>query len=83
MANKRKQRRVPIRHVGAIYKDGALIGECTVLDVSASGARVLLKHDMKAPPNFTLHMERRGSVTRRCQTVWQTEKEVGVRFVDG
>ena len=40
-----KQTRVPIRHVGAIYADGVLLGECTVLDVSVSGARVLLKQD--------------------------------------
>jgi hypothetical protein len=83
MANKRKQARVAIRQLGAIYKDGILLGECTILDVSSSGARVLLEHDMDAPTKFTIYMARRGSVQRHCQTVWQAEKEVGVRFLEG
>lgn len=82
MANKRKQSRVAIRHVGAIYADGTLLGECTVLDVSVGGARLMLKQQTEVPLQFTLFMSRGGSVQRRCQTVWQTEKEAGVRFIE-
>lgn len=62
--------------------DGAIIGQCTMLDVSAGGARLMLSGDLTVPNQFTLFLSKiDGRLKRHCVVAWRKEKEIGVRFV--
>ena len=52
--------------------------ECLVADMSQTGARIFTKTKLEMPENFLLFLSPR--VTRRCSTVWQKDREMGVRF---
>jgi hypothetical protein len=77
----RKSIRRHVRHPGAILKDGAILSQCTVLDVSASGAKIELKMPIEIPDEFELHLSSNGQVRRNCKVVRRTETEIGVNFV--
>lgn len=77
----RKNIRRHIRHPGVILKGGAILSQCTVLDVSASGAKIEIKIPIEIPDEFDLHLSSNGQVRRHCQVVRRTEKEIGVHFV--
>lgn len=57
------------------------IGECTIVNVSASGARLLLESPDEAPASFVLVLSKNGRVRRRCELSWQEGANIGVRFV--
>ena len=62
--------------------EGSIIGPCTMLDVSAGGARLKLGTDLAVPQNFTLLLSKiDGRLKRHCVVAWRKEKQVGVRFV--
>jgi hypothetical protein len=77
----RKNIRRHVRHPGAILKDGAILSQCTVLDVSATGAKIEIKIPIEIPDEFDLHLSSNGEVRRHCQVVRRTENEIGVNFV--
>lgn len=87
MSDKRKDVRRPMTQpVAILASDGSLVCECTLRDVSDTGAR--LKLDIKegsAVPDiaqaFILSLSRRGNIFRQCELVWQRDGEVGVRFI--
>ncbi|MEJ0076931.1 MAG: PilZ domain-containing protein [Alphaproteobacteria bacterium] len=62
--------------------DNAIIGQCTMLDVSAGGARLKLNGDLTVPDQFTLLLSKiDGRLKRQCVVAWRKEKQIGVRFV--
>jgi len=80
----RKAPRQPSTATAYLYStDGWPLGECRMKDISQSGA--MLEHEIsdEMPVQFFLSFSRNGQVRRRCQIVWQKEKQVGVRFVAG
>jgi hypothetical protein len=79
---KRKSSRKVITADGYIYGvDSQAIGPCQVRDVSRGGAKILHSLSVDFPREFLLLLSRDGRVRRRCNTVWQTQGQIGVRFV--
>ena len=63
-------------------EDGKLLFPCTMLDVSAGGAKLQIEDDTKDLPDaFILVLSKAGQVRRRCKAVWRTSKTVGVQFI--
>lgn len=60
--------------------DGSALGACTMLDVSADGARLKLKASDALPEQFVLLLSRDGRLRRPCTVAWQLENTVGVGF---
>jgi hypothetical protein len=62
--------------------DGSRIGECSMLDVSAGGARLQITGGVSVPDEFILLLSKFGpGVRRRCAVAWRNETEVGIRFL--
>ena len=62
--------------------NGSIIGQCTMLDVSAGGARLKVDGDVTVPEQFVLFLSKiDGRLKRRCVIAWRKEKQIGVRFV--
>jgi len=62
--------------------EGTIIGQCTMLDISAGGARLKLAAAVAVPELFTLLLSKiDGKLKRHCVVAWREEKQVGVRFV--
>jgi hypothetical protein len=76
------ERRTAPRH--RVYKRGTIalgfIGiDCTIRNLSATGARIDVASPLALPDQFTLVMET-DRVTRRCRPVWSAEQRIGVAF---
>lgn len=81
-----EHRKTKRRHVSQpvlmLHDDGSIIGPCTILDVSAGGARLKLTDGLTAPAEFVLLISKfDSSMRRRCAAVWQHEAQVGIRFL--
>lgn len=65
-----------------LREDGSIIGPCTMLDVSASGARLKLPAEIVAPSEFILLLSKvNAAMRRRCIVAWQDQPNIGVRFL--
>lgn len=53
---------------------------CSFCDVSESGARLQIAEGANVPDMFGLRFVSDGAPERRCQVVWRTAAEVGLRF---
>jgi hypothetical protein len=76
-----EKRAVP-RH--KVFKHGTLAFyggtvDCTVRNISASGARVDIASSISLPHAFTLVIESY-NLLRRCHAVWSREQQIGVAF---
>ena len=82
LENRRALRRKVVQPALMVRGDGSVIGTCTMLDVSAGGAR--LKHDapIDLPNEFILHLSMFHKTTsRRCAVAWRSEAQTGIRFL--
>ena len=62
--------------------EGAIIGQCTMLDISPGGARLKLSEEAAVPDLFTLLLSKLdGKLKRHCVVAWRKDKQLGVRFV--
>ena len=62
--------------------EGAIVGQCTMLDISAGGARLKVDAAAEIPQLFMLMLSKLdGKLKRHCVVAWRDEKQVGVRFV--
>jgi hypothetical protein len=52
--------------------------DCVVVDISQSGARLVIDTAIELPDQFLLMLSR--NVSRRCTLIWRRERKVGVRF---
>lgn len=52
---------------------------CRVWDISLSGARLTLPHDVTLPAEVTILI---GNVTHRARVVWQKKAHVGLEFIE-
>jgi PilZ domain len=62
-----------------IHSNGASKTECTIRDISDTGARIQAPPSVTVPEFFTLTIPQRGS-TERAQIVWRHGLEIGVIF---
>ena len=69
--------------VHIISIDGTWRRECKMLDISASGARLLMSDPIDGLnlQEFFLALSKSGSVFRRCEMVRDNGEELGVRFL--
>jgi PilZ domain len=75
------RRRIILQPAVALSKVGSMIGPCTVLDVSAGGAKINHEAGVHLPDEFILVLAKGGKVSRRCKVSWRTETEIGIQFV--
>lgn len=80
--HRKARRRLVSQPVLLVHCDGSMIGPSTMVDVSASGARLKLTAEVVVPSEFTLLLSKfDGSMRRRCATAWRTDTHVGIRFL--
>jgi hypothetical protein len=53
---------------------------CEVLDMTLKGAR-LRAPDMALPNEFTLRLDAKASLKRRCKVIWRRGFSVGLEFL--
>lgn len=82
---KMNDKRIVSRHrvfkTGKIVFDGAVI-DCTVRNISRTGAALEVDSPVGIPHNFILVIET-DRVRRACHVVWRKERRIGVGFDDG
>ena len=60
--------------------NGTARADCTVADISETGAKLVTAQADRLPDQFLLALSVAGRVSRKCQVVWRTGGKVGVRF---
>jgi hypothetical protein len=60
---------------------GGAVLDCTVLDVSSSGARLLLGTPASLSGEFALHMP--GGIIHAARLSWLRGREIGLEFIGG
>ena len=82
MAEKRvSQRRQMERRCWVALEPTQSLAECFLSDISNTGAKLVLQTESKIPTTFDLYLTPDGHVGRKCKVVWQSGKEIGVKFV--
>lgn len=80
MDEKRKSQRRRILKLGKItFNDGNSSIDCTIRNISATGALLLVASPVGIPEQFVLLIEA-DHLRRNCQVVRRTSQELGVRF---
>jgi len=79
MIEKRAVPRFRVLKRGMIAFGGGGGIDCTVRNLSTSGARVDVACPMGLPPSFTLVIES-DQLIRRCHSVWTRDSQIGVAF---
>lgn len=64
-----------------VNDDGSILGACTMLNVSATGALLKPKAPTPVPNEFILVLSRNGGLRRRCMVAWRSESAIGIRFL--
>ena len=77
---RRKHQRAPINRVARIQSNSGGTCECTITDISDSGARLFV-NDHELPPHFDLLISGDGFNRQECRVAWRNGGEVGVEFV--
>ena len=54
--------------------------DCTLLDISDSGARIALESMQELPDEFQICMTPSGFPFRQCKLIWRSNSEIGVEF---
>jgi hypothetical protein len=81
---KRRSLRRGVCWNGLIFDDqGRIITQCFMMDVSASGAKLVLDAGINVPDSFVLTLARNAAVRRNCEVVWRAATSIGVCFVAG
>ena len=53
---------------------------CTLVDISASGARLVISEVKEVPDEFTVAFTANGTPSRKCRVVWRGDGDIGVAF---
>jgi hypothetical protein len=53
---------------------------CTLVDISATGARLMTKEVKDVPDEFTIALTPSGNPRRKCRVVWRGDEDIGVAF---
>ena len=81
---KRRSLRRGVCWNGLILDDqGSIIAQCFMMDVSASGAKLVMDAGINVPDSFVLALARNAAVRRNCEVVWRAATSIGVCFVAG
>jgi len=78
--DKRQSERIPrADYVSLVALTGADIGAGVLRDISATGARIWVKHPGQVPDYFKLKIPGAPQVPR-CRVRWRSGSEMGVEF---
>jgi hypothetical protein len=81
-AKKKRDTRKSVRQSGWITLDGGFaMRPCTVLDLSATGARIEIDDPRTAAAASRLAFSRDARSGHQCQVIWRRGKTLGVKFV--
>ena len=61
--------------------DGTPLHECTVLDVSDDGVRLMLSAPIALPKYFHLVFNKEATRRRPCRLVWRLDNEIGLNYL--
>jgi hypothetical protein len=75
--NRNKVDRVAWISVG----NGLPLRNCTLIDISESGAKLALKEVENIPDVFSLWLSRHGHPRYSCRVVWSRQNSIGVQFL--
>jgi PilZ domain-containing protein len=64
-----------------IVVSGRADRECTVLDISHTGAKVVAQESQGIPDRFELAFFQSLDKRQRCEVIWRRGKVLGVKFV--
>jgi hypothetical protein len=76
--NREIQRRTTLKGGRIVFNAGRSTIDCTVRNLSAKGAKLLVSSVVGIPDNFDLMLD--GHSRQPCRVVWRTLKELGVEF---
>jgi hypothetical protein len=51
-----------------------------MIDVSATGAKLVLQAPAEVPDEFIVLLSKHASVRRKCKTAWRSGTNIGVQF---
>jgi hypothetical protein len=77
--NRGEIRRRTLKSGKIVFNGGASVIDCTIRDLSQSGARLLVESVLGIPDQFTL--EAMGREPLACTVVWRLASSVGVSFL--
>jgi hypothetical protein len=78
---KRIASRQDVRWQGIISDNqGTVFSRCLLVNVSASGAKLVVEFPDKIPDTFVLVLSRNGGVRRVCDVKWHSGSSIGVKF---
>jgi len=81
-SEKRRDLRKSLKYPAKIdLRDGNPPIPCLLIDVSESGAKVVVESTDDLPQSFTLLLAGENGRQRRCKLVWQEGQHFGVVFV--
>ena len=66
-----------------IVVSGRADRECTVLDISHTGAKVVVQESQGIPDRFELAFFQSLDKRQKCEVIWRRGKVLGVKFVVG
>ena len=77
---RRNERRMrALKSAKIAFNFGRSVIDCTVRNISASGARIDIANPVGVPESFMLVIEA-DQFMRRCRAVWSHEQRIGVTF---
>ena len=62
--------------------DGDSVFDCTLIDISPSGAKIEVEGAARLPNTFALRLTRHGHPNFSCRVVWRNVDAVGVTFTN-
>jgi PilZ domain-containing protein len=78
---RRNNQRTTINRVAKLVAEaGTPMGDCVVIDISDTGARLLCEN-FTAPDTFRLMVEGERPIREDCRVAWRLGCEVGVEFI--
>lgn len=81
-SEQRKNRRSAVRLGATILSaEGEVLAPCLMVDVSGTGARLIVQSSEQIPDQFKLVLSRDGQLRRQCRVAWRRQKAIGVRFM--
>lgn len=78
--NKRKSVRRPVHYGAWLALDSDTLHDCSLSDISDTGARLDIKKSDTVPDRFVLLLSGNGAAQRKCRVIWRTDRQVGVKF---
>ncbi len=81
MEKRRNQRQRTFKGGKIVFNDNRSVIDCTVKNLSSSGAALTVESTIGIPDEFNLIISPE-NVAKACRVAWKTEHQIGVAFVE-